>query len=314
MKVSFYPEVDLDPARRPVVTLGNFDGVHLGHQYIMKRLVERAAALGVPAVAVTFEPHPISVLRPDVAPKRILTPDQKREVLGEMGIDLLAIIEFTLEFSRKEPEVFIREVLSEKLRAQELVLGTNFRFGRARAGDLETLRSLGGTFGFQVRRVDPALSEGEMISSSRIREALSEGRAGEAAAMLGRPYFVEGEVVRGDGRGRGMGFPTANVSVVGDVLVADGVYATSARLQNRTYRGMAHVGQRPTFGLSTTAVETHLFDFSGEIYGRPLRLFFHRRLRETIAFDGPEALGRQLAKDRDQAGAFFRGSGRSLVL
>jgi len=302
MKVSFYPEVDLDPARRPVVTLGNFDGVHLGHQYIMKRLVERAAALGVPAVAVTFEPHPISVLRPDVAPKRILTPDQKREVLGEMGIDLLVIIEFTLEFSRKEPEVFIREVLSEKLRAQELVLGTNFRFGRARAGDLETLRSLGGTFGFQVRRVDPALSEGEMISSSRIRKALSEGRAGEAAAMLGRPYFVEGEVVRGDGRGRGMGFPTANVSVGGDVLVADGVYATSARLQNRTYRGMAHVGQRPTFGLSTTAVETHLFDFSGEIYGRPLRLFFHRRLRETIAFDGPEALGRQLAKDRDQAG------------
>jgi riboflavin kinase/FMN adenylyltransferase len=158
MKVSFYPEVDLASDARPAVTLGNFDGVHLGHQRIMKLLVKRGQALGVPTVAVTFEPHPISVLRPDVAPKRILTPEQKRELLGKTGIDRLLIIEFTLELSHQEPEAFVREVLFEKLRVQELVLGLNFRFGRGRAGDLETLRSFGGTFDFEVRRVEPALN------------------------------------------------------------------------------------------------------------------------------------------------------------
>jgi riboflavin kinase/FMN adenylyltransferase len=314
MKVSVYPELDLGYEVRPVVTLGNFDGVHLGHQRIMALLVERGAALHAPAVAVTFEPHPISVLRPDVAPKRILTPEQKREVLGKLGIDLLVIIEFTLEFSRKDPKEFIREVLFERLHASELVLGTNFRFGHGRAGDLETLTSLGIDFGFEVRRAEPALSGGEMISSSRIRGALADGRVTEAAVMLGRPYFLDGTVVHGDGRGKRMGFPTANLEVVGDVLLADGVYATSVRLEGRLYRGMAHIGERPTFGLSSRAVETHLFEFSEEVYQKPLRLLFHQRLRGTIAFDGPEALRKQLVRDRDQARAFFRGSGRSLVL
>jgi len=314
MKVCFYPELNLDSPDRPVVTLGNFDGVHVGHQRIVKELVERGAALHAPTVAVTFEPHPISVLRPDVAPKRILTPEQKREILGGMGIDFLWVVEFTLEFSHKNPEEFIREMFFEKLHPSELVLGANFRFGHDRAGDLETLKSLGGRFGFEVRPVEPALSDGEWISSSRIRQALAGGKATQAAAMLGRPYFVDGTVVEGDGRGKEMGFPTANVDVVGDVLLADGVYATSARLDGRLYRGMAHIGQRPTFGLSRRIVETHLFDFSEEVYQKPLRLLFHQRLRDTIAFEGQEALRKQLVKDRDDAQAFFRGSGRSLVL
>lgn len=314
MKVCVYPELDSGFKARPVVTLGNFDGVHLGHQRIMALLAERGAALNAPTVAVTFEPHPISVLRPDIAPKRILTPEQKRELLGKLGIDLLVIIEFTLEFSRKDPREFVREVLFEGLHAAELVLGANFRFGHGRAGDLETLKTLGSDFGFQVRPVEPALIDGEMISSSRIRKALADGRVTEAAVMLGRPYFLDGTVVPGDGRGKEMGFPTANVEVVGDVLLADGVYATSARLEGRLYRGMAHVGQRPTFGLSSRAVETHLFDFSEEVYQKSLRLLFHQRIRGTIAFEGPDALREQLMKDRDKARAFFRSSGRSVVL
>ena len=314
MNVCFYPELELGSTERPVVTLGNFDGVHLGHQRIMKLLTERGAILRVPTVAVTFEPHPMSVLRPEAAPKRILTPDQKREVLGKMGIDLLLVIEFTREFSRKNPKEFIREVLFEKLRASELVLGTNFRFGHGRAGDLETLTSLGSVFGFEVRRVEPALRGGKMISSSRIRQTLSEGHAAEAARMLGRAYFVDGTVVRGDGRGKEMGFPTANIRVSGDLLLADGVYATSARLDGGVYHGMSHVGQRPTFGLLERAVETHLFEFSGDAYQKSLRLLFHRRLRDTIAFEGPHALRKQLVKDREQAMAFFRSSGRGVVL
>ncbi len=314
MNVSFYPEVDLASDARPAITLGNFDGVHLGHQRIMKLLVERGDKLSVPTVAVTFEPHPISVLRPDMAPKRILTPEQKRELLEETGIDLLLIIEFTLELSHQEPEAFVRDVLYEKLHASELVLGMNFRFGRGRAGSLETLRSSGGTFDFEVRRVEPALSGDEIISSSRIRRALADGAVTAASAMLGRPYFVDGKVVKGDGRGKGLGFPTANLALVGDLLVADGVYATSARLGGRVHRGMSHVGRRPTFGIETRTVETHLFDFSEEVYDAPIRLFLHERLRQTVAFDGPDALKRQLAQDQEDAGAFFRGPGRDLVL
>ncbi len=313
MNVSFYPEVDLASDERPAVTLGNFDGVHLGHQRIMKLLVERGEKLSVPAVAVTFEPHPISVLRPDMAPKRILTPEQKRELLRETGIDLLVIIEFTLEFSRQEPEAFVREVLYEKLHPSELVLGVNFRFGRGRAGELQTLRSFGSKFDFEVRRVEPVLDGDEIISSSRIRCALADGTV-TAAAMLGRSYFLDGKVVKGDGRGKGLGFATANLALEGDLLVADGVYATSARLGGRVHQGMSHVGRRPTFGIERRSVETHLFDFAEEVYGAPIRLFFHERLRETIAFDGPEALKRQLAQDQEDARDFFRGLGRDLVL
>ena len=312
MNVSFYPEVDLASDERPAVTLGNFDGVHLGHQRIMKLLVERGEKLSVPAVAVTFEPHPISVLRPDMAPKRILTPEQKRELLRETGIDLLVIIEFTLEFSRQEPEAFVREVLYEKLHPSELVLGVNFRFGRGRAGELQTLRSFGSKFDFEVRRVEPVLDGDEIISSSRIRRALAGGTV--TAAMLGRSYFLDGKVVKGDGRGKGLGFATANLALEGDLLVADGVYATSARLGGRVHQGMSHVGRRPTFGIERRSVETHLFDFAEEVYGAPIRLFFHERLRETIAFDGPEALKRQLAQDQEDARGFFRGLGRDLVL
>jgi riboflavin kinase/FMN adenylyltransferase len=314
MNVNFYPEVDLASNERPAVTLGNFDGVHLGHQRIMKLLVQRGEKLSVPTVAVTFEPHPISVLRPDMAPKRILTLEQKSELLGETGIDLLLIIEFTLELSHQEPEAFVREVLYEKLHASELVLGMNFRFGRGRTGDLDTLRSFGGTFDFEVRRVAPALDEDEIISSSRIRRVLADGAVTTAAAMLGRPYFVDGKVVKGDGRGKGLGFPTANLALVGDLVVADGVYATSARLGGGVHQGMSHVGRRPTFGIERRSVETHIFDFSEEVYDAPIRLFFHERLRETIAFDGPEALKQQLARDQEDARAFFRGPGRDLVL
>ncbi len=314
MNVNFYPEVDLASNERPAVTLGNFDGVHLGHQRIMKLLVQRGEKLSVPTVAVTFEPHPISVLRPDMAPKRILTPEQKSELLGKTGIDLLLIIEFTLELSHQEPEAFVREVLYEKLHASELVLGMNFRFGRGRTGDLDTLRSFGGTFDFEVRRVAPALDEDEIISSSRIRRVLADGAVTTAAAMLGRPYFVDGKVVKGDGRGKGLGFPTANLALVGDLVVADGVYATSARLGGGVHQGMSHVGRRPTFGIERRSVETHIFDFSEEVYDAPIRLFFHERLRETIAFDGPEALKQQLARDQEDARAFFRGPGRDLVL
>lgn len=314
MQVSYYPEVDLPRDSRPAVTLGNFDGVHLGHQKAMELVGSRARALGAPSVAVTFEPHPVSVLRPEKAPKRIQTPKLKQEVLASLGLDHLVIIHFTRAFSQISAEEFVSRVLVEKLRVAELVLGANFRFGHDRTGDLQSLRELGTSYGFVVHQVEAVEYRGQMISSSRIRQSLREGAVDDAAGMLGRPYFFEGDVVRGDGRGRSMGFPTANIKVDGDVLVADGVYVTEAAIGDTTYQGMTHVGRRPTFGLEERTVETHLFDFERDIYGTTIRLFFHRRIRGTVAFSSADGLEAQLRKDREEARGFFRDPGRNLVL
>jgi riboflavin kinase/FMN adenylyltransferase len=281
---------------------------------MIKELKARAQALKTLSLAVTFEPHPISVLRPEAAPRRIQTPEQKQETLETLGIEYLLVIPFTAEFSMMAPEVFVREVIVRKLHAAELVLGTNFRFGRNRTGDLETLRSFGRELDFTVLEVEPAVAGGEMISSSRVRRVLGDGDAETAASMLGRPYFVDGEVVKGDGRGRLIGFHTANLDLSNTLLVDDGVYVTSARLEDRLYQGMSHVGRRPTFGLDTRTVETHLFGFSREIYGEWVRLYFHRRIRGTMAFGGAQELRRQLEADRERALEFFRDPEWNLML
>lgn len=306
MRVSYYPDVDLRDGS-PAVTLGNFDGVHLGHQSAFELLKSRARAMGSRSVAVTFEPHPVSVVRPADAPKRILTPKLKRELIGAMAIDDLVVIHFTREFSQISAEEFAEKVLGGRLRVGELILGGNFRFGRGRAGDLDSLRELGKRFGFVVREVEASRYRDETISSSRIRKCLLEGAVDDAAAMLGRPYFFEGSVVQGDGRGRRMGFPTANVKVDGDVLVDDGVYVTDATILGETRHGMAHVGRRPTFGLEERTVETHLFDFDRDIYEETIRLHFHRRIRGTVRFASADELQAQLRRDREEATRFFRG-------
>jgi riboflavin kinase/FMN adenylyltransferase len=301
MRVSYYPDVDLRGPGRPVATLGNFDGVHLGHQRAFDLLKERARALGAPSVAVTFEPHPVSVLRPESAPKRILTPALKQEVIGALSIDHLVVLHFTEEFSRMTAEEFVARVLVSSLGVKELVLGANFRFGRGREGDLASLRALGERYDFVVHQVEASERRGEIISSSRIRVALDAGDVEEAASMLGRPYFFEGVVIRGDGRGRLMGFPTANLKVDGDVLASDGVYATEATVAGALLPGMTHVGRRPTFGLEERTVETHLFDFDRDLYDSRLRVHLHRRIRGTVKFSSADALKERLRLDRDQA-------------
>ena len=314
MRVSTYPEVALPPEARPVVTFGNFDGVHLGHQSIMEELRARSQALDAPSMVVTFEPHPISVLRPEAAPQRIQTPEQKQETLSRIGIEELIVVPFTPKFSKLEPQEFVRSVIVDKLRAAELVLGHNFRFGHGRVGDLDTLRAFGPKYGFVVHEVSPATAGKEMISSSRIRRALGDGEVERAASMLGRAYFVDGRVIKGDGRGRLIGFHTANLELTGSLLVNDGVYVTSVRVGDDVHQGMSHVGRRPTFGLDSHTVETHLFGFSEEIYGEWLRLYFHGRIRGTVRFEGPQELKQQLDSDRERAFEFFRDHGRNLVL
>jgi riboflavin kinase/FMN adenylyltransferase len=289
----------------PIVTVGNFDGVHRGHQALVASAVKGAREKGGVSVVLTFDPHPSRVLSPERAPAALMTVEQKAEVLEGLGVDKLALLPFTPEFSTKEPEDFAREVLGQALGARRVLLGSNFRFGRGRRGDVPLLTRLGREIGFEVGSVEPLWHDGAPISSSRIREALARGAVGPAGEMLGRAFFVDGEVVRADGRGRTLGIPTANVALRNEALLRPGVYAAFARILGEGNRNPAvvNLGRRPTFGGGETTLEAHLLDFDADLYGKPLRLEFQEFLRDERRFDGPEALVRQI---RDDIGAARR--------
>ncbi len=243
---------DLEPRGwpAPVVTVGNFDGVHRGHQALVGAAVEGAKAAGGVSVVLTFDPHPSRVLSPDRAPEALVTADQKEELLERLGVDRMALLPFTTELSVLTPPEFAAAVLRHALGARRVVVGTNFRFGRGRSGDVALLRRLGADLGFDVVAVEPVFHEGAPISSTRIREALARGAVEAARDLLGRPFFVDGEVVRGDGRGRTIGIPTANLALRNETLPRPGVYAATARLlpEGGLRAAVVNLGRRPTFG------------------------------------------------------------------
>lgn len=288
----------------PAVSAGNFDGVHRGHQTLVAAAIGDARASGGTAVVLTFEPHPSRVLSPDRAPASLITLEQKAELLAGMGVDKLAVLPFDQELSRQTPEVFARLVLRQALGACVVVVGAGFRFGQGRSGDVAALSRLGVALGFRVHGLDPVLHEGAPISSTRIREALARGAVAAAGQMLGRSFFVDGEVVRGDGRGRSLGFPTANLAVSNEALPGAGVYAGWCRRMKQGCgweAAVVNVGRRPTFGGGETRVEAHLLDHEGELYGERLRLRFIDRLREERTFSGAVALAEQIQRDLAQA-------------
>jgi riboflavin kinase/FMN adenylyltransferase len=287
--------------REPAVTVGNFDGVHRGHRSLVEAAVRQARERGGTAVALTFDPHPSRVLSPDRAPSTLMTLDQRAEALGALGIDALAVLPFTFELSRQFAADFARTVLRDAVGARVVVVGENFRFGRGREGDLAALARLGESLGFTVLGTPPVLHEGAPISSTRIREALARGAVRAASEMLGRPFFVDGTVVKGAGRGREIGLPTANLAVVNETLPARGVYACRCRELGdpggALHPAVVNIGHRPTFGGGALSVEAHLLDFDGDLYGRTLRTEFEERLREERTFAGPEALVAQVRDD-----------------
>jgi riboflavin kinase / FMN adenylyltransferase len=291
----------------PAVTVGNFDGVHRGHQSLVAEAVAQARTGGGTAVALTFDPHPSRVLSPDRAPSSLMTLDQKEEALAALGIDRLAVLPFTFELSREPAADFARRVLREALGARVVVVGEGFRFGRGREGDLALLTGLGRTLGFEVRGTSPVFHEGAPISSTRIREALARGAVRAAKEMLGRPFFVDGAVVRGAGRGRTLGLPTANIEVVNETLPARGVYACRCRVipphgdPEAAHPAVVNIGHRPTFGGGGLSVEAHLLDFEADLYGRSLRVLFEERLREERPFPDADALVRQVRDDIGRA-------------
>ncbi len=289
--------------RGTVATVGTFDGVHIGHWAVLQEIRRRAAAAGRRSVLVTFDPHPLRIVRPEIAPPLLTTPTEKKEILAESGLDYAVFLTFTEVLSRYEPRRFVEEILVGRLRVEELVIGYDHGFGRDRSGNADTLRAIGGELGFTVDVVPPVEAEGDAVSSSRIRAAVAAGRMEEAWACLGRPYSARGVVVRGDGRGRRLGFPTANLTILGaDKLIPPaGIYAVRGVLRTGTYGGALHLGPRPTFRGSPPTIELHLLDFDGDIYGEEVRVDFLRYLRGVRPFDSPGALVAQMRDDVSRA-------------
>jgi riboflavin kinase/FMN adenylyltransferase len=303
-----YPE-DPRPARwqQIVLALGNFDGLHRGHLKIIERVRRRADERGGTAVAMTFDPHPPRVVRPDKAPPLLMTKGQRLEALARAGMHGAAVVRFTPELSRWEPETFVRTVLVDWIRVTEVWVGANFLFGRDRSGNFSLLRALGGRLGFRAEKIDPVRYKDFVVSSTRIRRLVGEGRVDEAGALLGHHYYVDGTVTRGDGRGRTIGFPTANLCTENELLPPNGVYATAATLDGIVHPSVTNIGVRPTFERPEprTTIETHLFGVDRDLYAQRLRLAFVQRLRDERAFPSVDALRAQIEADCRQARELF---------
>lgn len=293
-----------------MVAQGTFDGIHLGHQAVIRTAVERARARGLPAVALTFDPLPMTVLRPGEAAAAILPLDERLERIAGLGPDVALVIPFTPEFSRVEADAFVRDVLAGLVKAREVVVGFNHTFGRGAAGTPERLRGLAAPFGIRVHVVPALTVDGILVSSSSLREALRKGDVERAANLLGRPYTLSGRVTRGTLRGRTLGFPTANLRLSGPLLLASGVYVARATWDGESAQAVVNIGVRPTFDEATPTVEAHLLDVSLDLYDRLLAIAFLARIRDEMKFPSAEALKTRIAEDVAVARRILAGVGK----
>jgi len=301
--------------RHAVLTIGNFDGIHLGHQKIIRAAIAMAEGEKAKTMAMTFEPHPLRVLVPDRGVKLMTPQAEKIRILKHFGINIVLIVPFTKDFAHMQPDAFIEDVLLEKLNVTGVVVGHNYAFGRGRKGTTEILRRRGEKLGFKVKVVRHATVDGEVVSSSRIRSLIGWGRVWEAAQYLGRPYAIEGIVVRGAGRGaKLLETPTANIETDNEVIPTEGVYAVRTTLEGQHYDGVANIGKNPTFDGLSVSYEVHLFNFRGNLRGKTLKVHFIDRIREERTFPSAEALHDQITEDIASAKAILRRKGEKLEL
>jgi riboflavin kinase / FMN adenylyltransferase len=289
----------------PVLALGNFDGLHRGHLKIIERVKRGAAERGGTPMAMTFDPHPPRIVRPDKAPPLLMTTGQRLAALHHAGLEAVAVVRFTTELSHWDAETFVRRVLVDWLRVSEVWVGANFLFGHDRLGNFSLLRSLGHTYGFRAEKIDPVRYRDFIVSSTRVRRLVAEGRVDEAGALLGRVYAIDGVVVEGRRRGRELGFPTANLETENELIPPHGVYATIVTIGGVQHGGVTNIGTRPTFGESGSTIETHILAEVGDLYGRPLRVAFVQRLRDERRFEDVDALRSQIDADRQRAERLF---------
>jgi len=297
--------LDSDKSRRPskpvILTLGNFDGVHLGHQKLLKLVAEKAARLQLPSVVYTFDPHPLKIVAPHKSPPLITTIDGKVQLIASFGIDYLILARFTKEFAAQHPTDFVRDVLLKQMKIKEVWVGHDYTFGKGRKGTGEYMKELGSQHGFSVYIVAAYKQKGTIVSSSLVRRHIKEGRVAEAAQLLGRPHTLSGTVVKGDGRGATIGFPTANMTCGGELIPKQGVYAVSVTVGGKRRQGVMNIGTAPTFDRKRPLIEVHILDFKRSIYGRKLHIDFTKRLRSEKTFNNPDALTRQIRKDIGKA-------------
>ena len=306
MKV-FHGTDNANILRGTVLTLGVFDGLHLGHQRIMQTVVSRAKAVNAVPTAITFDPHPRAVLYPENAPPLLQTLDQRLANFEVLGIEQAIVIRFDKTFAAQDAKVFLRDIVYERLQTKEVYLGKGFAFGKNRGGNIELLRKMSAELGFYADEAPEVCLRGQRISSSKIRQLLADGKVNLARRMLGRPYGVEGQIVHGFERGRTIGFPTANLKPNNRVIPKFGVYATATLIENEWRRSITNVGVRPTFEDETaSSIETYVFDFDGDLYGDVLRVRFLHRIRDERKFAGIEELKIQIAKDSNHALNYFK--------
>jgi riboflavin kinase/FMN adenylyltransferase len=295
--------------KNPVLTIGNFDGVHLGHQRIFQRVKEKAREIGGESMVYTFEPHPVELLAPERKPLLITPSREKLRLIAEQGIDVVISANFSPKFASQPPEDFVKNILYDQIKIRQLFVGHDYTFGKDRRGNIAMLVDLGRKFGFNVEVVEAVRVGGEVVSSTRIRELIQKGEMPEAARMLGRNYLLSGKVISGHGRGsKQLGFPTANLKPEGDLFPKPGIYATWAYYEGKKYTGVANLGWNPTFHDQKFSIEVHILNFDREIYGQSLRVEFVARLRDEIAFRGPEELIVQIKKDISRAKNILKGS------
>ena len=298
--------------KNPVLTIGNFDGVHKGHIALFDKVKELAANINGQSIIMTFEPHPIKIVKPGNGPPLITPIKQKLNLISKEGLDTIFCLPFTREFASISAEAFVKDLLVGKIGIKELVVGYDYTFGSDRKGDINLLRSMGEKLGFRVHMVDPIYLSGTLVSSTSIRNLIREGNLIEGKRLLGRDYHIAGTVAKGADRGgKVLGFPTANIIPEDELIPRQGVYAVSVELGDETHQGVCNIGYNPTFGDNSLSIETHILDFSGDIVGEQINIIFIQHMRDEKTFNGIQGLADQIAKDINQAKELFNLYGHS---
>jgi riboflavin kinase / FMN adenylyltransferase len=294
----------------PVLTIGNYDGIHLGHKQIIEIVKTRAAEISGTSMLMTFNPHPLSVLRPDNHLGLITPVSIRKRLIEESGIDVLLLLAFTDEFRLTDPEAFVGDILVGKLGIKGLVVGYDFKFGKEGKGNTDILRALSGRYDFFFEIVEAITLNNEKIGSNRIRKLIMTGDVKKAEVFLGRPYIIEGRVSRGYGRGGGIGFPTINIVTEFEVIPKNGVYISEVRVDDKTYRSVTNIGRNPTFNNLDSSIETFILDFSENLYDKEVSLYFHERIRDEIKFNNADELKQRISMDVQAARSYFERAGQ----
>ena len=290
----------------PVLTIGNYDGIHIGHQKIIERVVRKAREISGTAMLMTFNPHPLSVLKPDTYTRLITPLHLKKKLIKASGIEVLLLVPFDAQFQRLTPEIFIKDILADRLAVKEIVVGYDFKFGKGGTGNVTMLKKLAGTYGFRFETIEAITLDGERVGSNAIRKLIMDGNVEKAAQFLGRPHMIEGVVVKGENRGKWMGFPTINLDTFFELVPKNGVYMTEVELKGRRKLAVTNIGFNPTFDGKKFLMETHILDFSGNLYGKEVVIYFHKRIRDEMKFSGIDELKERISKDVALAREYFR--------